>query len=249
MFKIYAKSVHSLHSCANSFDSLEISKTLDFIGSATHVSYFVRSCQNERDPTNLVFHARSKSVSIAITATCGVSLYRLCNLISNTCASSKSFTALERRTKPVNESSADNSASQGKQSEVGLKRSFEADAQLSEAGEPCMRALDHPSMLTEAVILLDASASDPGNDAAPTQVLPTTRETEPCMDERRRARGLQCHPGGCLPIKAAPPNAHQASFARQCGGSNTLDRRTRPSVMPRSQSHARACPRIAFVLS
>lgn len=59
---------------------------------------------------------------------------------------------------------------------MGLKRSFEADAQLSEAGEPCMRALDHPSMLTEAVILLDASASDPGNDAAPIQVLPTTRE-------------------------------------------------------------------------
>lgn len=52
-----------------------------------------------------------------------------------------------------------------------LKRAFKADTQLAERGKPRMRALHHPTMFAEAVVLLDAPTSNPGNDAALVQVL------------------------------------------------------------------------------
>ncbi|EON11216.1 hypothetical protein C266_22941 [Pandoraea sp. SD6-2] len=59
---------------------------------------------------------------------------------------------------------------------MGLKRTLEANSQFAESSKPCMRALNTPSMLVKAVVLLDASATYLGDDAALVQVLPTTRE-------------------------------------------------------------------------
>ncbi len=46
-----------------------------------------------------------------------------------------------------------------------IKRALETNAQHAEAGKPGMRALDNPAMLAEPVVLLDATASDPGSHA------------------------------------------------------------------------------------
>lgn len=59
---------------------------------------------------------------------------------------------------------------------MSIKRALEANAQLAEAGKPGMRELDNPAMLTEPVAPLDATASDPGTDAWPTQMFPTAHE-------------------------------------------------------------------------
>ncbi len=59
---------------------------------------------------------------------------------------------------------------------MSIKRTLEANAQLAEAGKPGMRAFDHPAMLAEPVVLLDATASDPRADTSLAQVLPTARE-------------------------------------------------------------------------
>ena len=74
---------------------------------------------------------------------------------------------------------------------MGLKRSLEADAQLAEASKPSMCALDHPPMFAQAVVLLDASTSNPGNDAPLAQVLPATRKVVAlvCVQFVRTATG------------------------------------------------------------
>ncbi len=59
---------------------------------------------------------------------------------------------------------------------MSIKRTFEANAQLAEAGKPGMRALDNPAMPAEPIVLLDAAASDPRADASLAQVLSTARE-------------------------------------------------------------------------
>lgn len=59
---------------------------------------------------------------------------------------------------------------------MSIKRTLEANAQLAEADKPGMRALDHPEMPAEPVVLLDAAASDPRADASLAQVLPTACE-------------------------------------------------------------------------
>ncbi len=55
---------------------------------------------------------------------------------------------------------------------MSIKRTLETNAQLAEAGKPSMRALDNPAMPAEPVVLLDATASNPGNDAPLAQMLP-----------------------------------------------------------------------------
>ncbi len=83
---------------------------------------------------------------------------------------------LESLTKPINKSSADDGASQGEQSEVSLKRTLETNAQLAESSKPGMGAFDHPAMLAEPVVLLDATASDPGSHAPLAQMPAASRE-------------------------------------------------------------------------
>ncbi|BCM09320.1 hypothetical protein MAFF301069_35840 (plasmid) [Ralstonia pseudosolanacearum] len=72
---------------------------------------------------------------------------------------------LESLTKLIDKSTADDGASQVEPSEMSIKRALETNAQLAEAGKPGMRALDNPAMLAEPVVLLDATASDPGSHA------------------------------------------------------------------------------------
>ncbi len=83
---------------------------------------------------------------------------------------------LESLTKPINKSPADDGASQGEQSEMSLKRALETNAQLAEASKPGMGAFDHPAMLAEPVVLLDATASDPGSHAPLAQMPAASRE-------------------------------------------------------------------------
>ncbi len=59
---------------------------------------------------------------------------------------------------------------------MSIKRTLETNAQLAEAGKPSMRALDNPAMPAEPVVLLDATASNPGNDAPLAQMLPASSE-------------------------------------------------------------------------
>ena len=83
---------------------------------------------------------------------------------------------LESLTKPINKSLADDGASQGEQSEMSQKRTLETSAQLAEAGKPGMDAFGDPTILAEPVVLLDATASNPGSDA-PLAQLPSLRPT------------------------------------------------------------------------
>ncbi len=98
----------------------------------------------------------------------------LCGHADGSRAASSAY--LESLTKPINKSPADDGASQGEQSEVSLKRTLETNAQLAESSKPGMGAFDHPAMLAEPVVLLDATASDPGSHAPLAQMPAASRE-------------------------------------------------------------------------
>lgn len=57
-----------------------------------------------------------------------------------------------------------------------MKRMFEVHTQLAKGRKPGMGALDNPSVLTEPIVLLDTSASNPSHDAQLVQMLAITRE-------------------------------------------------------------------------
>ncbi|ARU21109.1 hypothetical protein RSSE_p1745 (plasmid) [Ralstonia solanacearum] len=59
---------------------------------------------------------------------------------------------------------------------MSLKRTLETNAQLAESSKPGMGAFDHPAMLAEPVVLLDATASDPGSHAPLAQMPAASRE-------------------------------------------------------------------------
>lgn len=58
---------------------------------------------------------------------------------------------------------------------MGVQGTLKTDAQLTEAREPGMRSLDHPSIPAQALIAFDPFASDTSRDASRSQVVPAPR--------------------------------------------------------------------------
>ena len=73
---------------------------------------------------------------------------------------------LESLTKLINESRADNGASQCEQRDMSIETSFEADTQFAETGKPCVGAFDYPAMSSEFFATLDTAAGDTCRDTS-----------------------------------------------------------------------------------
>lgn len=79
---------------------------------------------------------------------------------------------------------------------MGVDVTLEAHAQLAVRGEPGMRALDHPSMPSQPVVALDASACNAILDSSPPEMLVAPCESYPlsaCSLSGQR-RGLPGRP-------------------------------------------------------
>ncbi len=59
---------------------------------------------------------------------------------------------------------------------MSIKSALETNAQLAKASKPGMRALDHPAMLAEPVVPLNATASNPGSNAPLAQMPGASRK-------------------------------------------------------------------------
>ncbi len=80
---------------------------------------------------------------------------------------------------------------------MGFDVTFEAYAQLAEGSEPGMGSLDHPAMLAQPVVALDAPSGDSVFDATPLEVLVASRVVVAfvCVQFVRPAQRSATHTG------------------------------------------------------
>lgn len=114
---------------------------------------------------------------------------------------------------------------------MSLKRALETNAQLAEASKPGMRALDNPAMLAEPVILLDATASDPGSHAPLAQMPAASREVVSLIRvklvgvaSRAAIEYGHARDGGARPYAVTTPRTN-------CAGTGTTTTRLHPATL------------------
>ncbi|CAM3408953.1 hypothetical protein DETS111669_08530 [Delftia tsuruhatensis] len=81
-----------------------------------------------------------------------------------------STTCLDWLTPPIHEARADDRCRQFQQRFVDIQPSFKADSQLAKACKPAVRPLHHPPVFAQPLAALNASSSNPANDAPLPQV-------------------------------------------------------------------------------
>ncbi len=64
---------------------------------------------------------------------------------------------------------------------MNIESSFEADAQLGEAGKPSMRALNNPSMPAQSLLAFNTDTGDAGGDATALQIAPASTAVVPLV--------------------------------------------------------------------
>jgi len=77
---------------------------------------------------------------------------------------------LEWLTPPIHEARTDDRRGQFQQRFVDIQSSFKADSQLAKACKPAVRPPHHPPVFAQPLAALNASSSNPANDAPLPQV-------------------------------------------------------------------------------